>query len=875
MNQELIAVFTADGFWIDSQETKDKHTFFDENWLKRFRDHPYEALFYFGFLTNIKGISVSMTFIHRLSMFFINNLAKDATTQLTRVATEVSDETLLELLKDVPFAIGSEFITAEWLRAITFQLIQIFNEAIKDYPKSVEDFLKEQNEEITAAGRVYFHLVENKTSDYPFAFLATYATKKEGDLQVSHTPLKHALIEYEGDQEKLLTMLGSVSRVADQSNFISSFMETGELFSPLKLTQQEAYVFLTEVAMYEASGVMCRIPNWWRKKSATPKLSVSIGETAPSHVGMEALLSFSPDIFLDGEKMTRKELEALMNETSGLALLKGKWVEVDHEKLKALLDAYEQAQKLAEDGDLTLSDALRAQLQLEQLIALDEGTVEVEISQGQWLKTLKNRLLSPAEIESLDVGIDFKASLRHYQQEGFDWLRLMNSIGFGALLADDMGLGKTVQILALLEHKRQVAEAHKTLLIIPTSLLNNWQKELEKFAPKINHKILHSSKEEISIEKDVDIHLYITTYGMAVRLEELQAFKWDLVILDEAQAIKNPGTKQTKTIKKIPSTTRIAMTGTPIENKLADLWSIFDFLNSGMLGNAKEFTAFAKKLSSEGDYSRLKEVVNPFILRRLKTDKSIISDLPDKIEANAYPELSKKQIVLYQKLIKELEMTLEEAEGIQRKGVVLASIMKFKQICNHPDQYLGQTGFKPTESGKFERLKEICETIHEKRERVLVFTQFKEMTKPIATYLESIFGRSGFVLHGGTTVKKRGEMVEAFSGDDYIPFMVLSLKAGGVGLNLTNANHVIHFDRWWNPAIENQATDRAFRIGQQKNVLVHKFVTKGTIEEKIDQMLVEKQRLSGDIIAASGENWITELDNNELMNLFNLDVGGV
>jgi len=873
MNQELIAIFTEAGFWLDIQQTKEKAAFFSQEWLAKFAKNPAEALFHFGFFNDADKLSPTLSFLHQLSTRFIHHLAQDATIELTRVATEISDDDVIKLLNYAPFALGSEFITATWIRQIFSQLAYIFNEKIQDHRQSVEDFLKAQSAEIQVAGRVYFHLVESKSTDYPFAFLATYATKKSGDLQVSHLPLKHALVEYESDQEKLIAMLACVSKVADRSPFISQFMETGELFSPLKLTEQEAYAFLTEVAMYEASGVMCRIPNWWRKKAVVPKLSVSIGNTAPAYVNMESLLSFSPEFFLDGEKITRAEIEALMSQSNGLALLKGKWIEVDHDKLTNLLNAYDQAQKLASSEELTLADAMRAQLQIEQLVNVGENTVEIEVSQGQWLKALKNRMLAPAEIESLDVGADFLATLRHYQQEGFDWLRLMNSLGFGALLADDMGLGKTVQILALLEHKRQTENA-KTLLIVPTSLINNWQLEIRKFAPKLNFRILQTTKENVEISKNDQTHLYITTYGMAVRLEQLQAFNWDLVILDEAQAIKNPGTKQAKTIKSIPSSTRIAMTGTPIENKLADLWSLFDFLNNGMLGSAKEFSTFAKKLAEKGDYHRLKDIVNPFILRRLKTDKSVISDLPDKIESNTYPTLSKKQIVLYKKLTEELAKHLadDQIEGIARKGMILASITKFKQICNHPDQYLGQTGFKASESGKFEQLTEICETICQKRERVLVFTQFKEMTTPIATHLEAIFGRQGLVLHGATTVKKRGELVEAFSSDEYIPFMVLSLKAGGVGLNLTNANHVVHFDRWWNPAIENQATDRAFRIGQQKNVLVHKFVTKGTIEEKIDQMIATKQQLSQDIIAASGENWLTEFNNDELIDLFSLDV---
>ncbi|PKM81776.1 MAG: ATP-dependent helicase, partial [Firmicutes bacterium HGW-Firmicutes-13] len=380
---------------------------------------------------------------------------------------------------------------------------------------------------------------------------------------------------------------------------------------------------------------------------------------------------------------------------------------------------------------------------------------------------------------------------------------------------------------------------------------------------------------KLDLQNIDDANLYITTYGMAVRLEELKTVKWDLVILDEAQAIKNPGTKQTKAVKQLKASSKIAMTGTPIENSLSDLWSLFDFLNAGLLGTAKEFTKFSKRLKDgNADYSKLRAVVNPFILRRLKTDKTVIADLPEKTEIKSYATLTKKQVVLYNGLVKELEHKLETAEGIERKGLVLASIMKFKQICNHPDQFLGQTTFHHNHSGKFDRLLDICETIYGKRERVLVFTQFKEMTQPISDFLETIFNRKGLILHGGTSVKKRPELVDKFCGEEYVPFMVLSLKAGGVGLNLMAANHVIHFDRWWNPAVENQATDRAFRIGQQKNVMVHKFITSGTIEEKIDMMIEEKSKLAGDIIASSGESWITELDNKQLMELFTLVQAG-
>ena len=365
--------------------------------------------------------------------------------------------------------------------------------------------------------------------------------------------------------------------------------------------------------------------------------------------------------------------------------------------------------------------------------------------------------------------------------------------------------------------------------------------------------------------------LVITTYALIQRYEWLQSYSWNYIILDEAQAIKNPGTKQANAIKNLTSCNRIVMTGTPIENRLTDLWSLFDFLNPGLLGNPREFKQFSKSLKDDNSgYSRLRKLISPYILRRLKSDKSVISDLPEKVEMKTYAPLSKKQVFLYKNIVEEIKQIIAETEGIQRKGLILSSLMKFKQICNHPDQYLGTGGFEEKESGKFLRLREICETIYDKREKVLIFTQFKEITEPLCDFLENIFKRKGLILHGSVAVSKRKKIIEQFQSQSYVPFMVLSLKAGGVGLNLTEANHVIHFDRWWNPAVENQATDRVFRIGQKKNVIVHKFLTKGTVEERIDMMLEEKSRLSQDVIAGTGGGWITEMKDDDLVDLFRL-----
>ena len=438
-----------------------------------------------------------------------------------------------------------------------------------------------------------------------------------------------------------------------------------------------------------------------------------------------------------------------------------------------------------------------------------------------------------------------------------------------------MGLGKTLQILTFLEKLRASNKDARVLLIVPASLLGNWEKETQKFTPKITYTILHGkTKAQLEQELSADnCFVYITTYGMATRTEMLTEKVWDCLILDEAQAIKNPATKQTRAIKKIRSRQRIAMTGTPIENDLTNLWSLFDFLNKGLLGTSSEFRDFSKKLSDDKQgYQKLKGIVSPFILRRVKTDKNVIADLPEKLEQTEYISLSKKQSVLYRKQVSELERILsDEQSKMQRRGAVLAAILKLKQICNHPDQFLGQTAFDPSESGKFAMLKEICETIYEKRERVLIFTQYREITEQLAQYLEKIFHRKGLIIHGGVPAKKRSKLVDEFNGENYVPFMVLSVKAGGTGLNLTAANHVIHFDRWWNPAVEDQATDRAFRIGQKNNVLVHKLVSKGTVEEKIDELIKSKRELSDNIIGSGGEKWITEMSDRELLKLLRLE----
>ncbi|HUD60138.1 MAG TPA: DEAD/DEAH box helicase, partial [Acetobacteraceae bacterium] len=412
------------------------------------------------------------------------------------------------------------------------------------------------------------------------------------------------------------------------------------------------------------------------------------------------------------------------------------------------------------------------------------------------------------------------------------------------------------------------------------SLLANWAAEIEKFAPDLNAMIVHPSAmtaeqvKQFTPAQAVQLDLAITSYGSLLRISALAETEWRFAILDEAQAIKNPNAKQTRAAKALKATARIALTGTPVENHLGDLWSIFDFINPGLLGSARQFSRYAKGLTDRehNPYGPLRELVRPYILRRMKTDKAIISDLPDKTEVKAYCSLSRKQAALYEQAVQDLAKRLQDADGIERKGIVLAMLMRLKQICNHPSQWLNDNAWAEQDSGKLARLREISEVVASRQEKLLVFTQFREMTAPLATFLGGIFGRPGLVLHGETAVKHRRALVQTFQDDETVPFFVLSLKAGGSGLTLTAASHVVHFDRWWNPAVENQATDRAFRIGQKRNVLVHKFVCRGTVEEKIDALIDSKQTVSDELLSGAGEINLTEMQDAELLRMVALDL---
>jgi len=795
----------------------------------------------------------------------------------------------------VPPMTGAEYLSAAVLADLWRGMDAAFDVELADARLSVQAFLKGRHPAWNLIGRVHFSLAENRRDEAaPFAFLATYTTRLSAEAKAQHMPLGKALQEYAGakNRERLLSLLLPIQRAAEHCDWLKIMVDAGEIFHPLRWSPQQALQFLKDVPAIESAGVAVRMPASWRmNRPARPQVKATVGGHAPSKLGMDALLDFRMDVTLDGERLSATEIKRLLAHSDGLVLIRGKWVEIDHEGLRRALDKFEAIERRAASDGLSFGEAMR--MLAGAGIAENDSGGQADIDWGQavagpWLAETLAALRRPDGLARIDPGKSLQGTLRPYQLAGVQWLYLLTQLRLGACLADDMGLGKTIQVLSLLlTLKNEPGDKRKTsLLVAPASLLANWASEIARFAPSLKARVAHPSAapaEKLNTDDadnpaDVDlladVDLVITSYGFLARSPWLGAAPWRLVVLDEAQAIKNPAAQQTKMVKQLRADTRIALTGTPIENRLGDLWSIFDFINPGLLGSSKQFSSFVKGLADRphGTYGPLRELVRPYILRRLKSDKSVIADLPDKTEVKAFCALGRRQAALYQQAVEELARRLEDVDGIQRRGMVLAFLMRLKQICNHPSQWLGDGAWVEKDSGKFARLRDIVEVIAARQEKVLIFTQFKETTAPLAAFVGSVFGRAGLVLHGETAVKKRQELVRQFQEDENIPFFVLSLKAGGAGLNLTAASHVVHFDRWWNPAVENQATDRAFRIGQTKNVLVHKFICRGTVEDKIDQLIESKKQLAGDLLGGGAEMALTEMKDAELLKLVALDL---
>ncbi|MBD0270034.1 MAG: DEAD/DEAH box helicase, partial [Cyanobacteria bacterium Co-bin8] len=673
-------------------------------------------------------------------------------------------------------------------------------------------------------------------------------------------------------EQQLLLNLGYAARIYSD---LWRGLETDEPVG-IFLNLEAAFGFLKEAAwVLEDAGYKVIVPAWWTpqgRQRAKVRLrakgkSLSGGEDkAKSYFSLDRLVEYQYDLAIGGEPVSEQEWHQLVNAKTPLVQFRGQWMELDQDKMQQMLQFWQAQQQ--ENPELSLLDFMK-------LTAGEDDSLEIDVDRDNSLADMLAKLGDKNRLQPIDNPQTLAGRLREYQKRGVSWLQYLEQLGLNGCLADDMGLGKTIQVIARLLQERealggpsQLAKIPPTLLVAPTSVVGNWAREIQKFAPNLKAAVHHGSErakdakafKQVCREHDVLITSFALARKDAKLLGEIQ---WHRIVLDEAQNIKNPKAALTKSILKLSAPHRLALTGTPIENRLLDLWSIFNFLNPGYLGNQTQFRrSFELPIQKSGDprqSTTLKKLVEPFILRRVKTDQSIIKDLPDKVEQKLYCNLTKEQASLYEAVVKDVEEQINQTEGIQRKGLILATLTKLKQVCNHPMQFL-QDGseFTPERSHKLTRLSEMVEEAVEEGESLLIFTQFRELGDALEKYLRHTCRRNTYYLHGGTTQPKREQMIREFQDPETEPsIFVLSLKAGGVGITLTKANHVFHFDRWWNPAVENQATDRVFRIGQTRNVQVHKFVCSGTLEEKIHDLIESKKALAEQVVGA-GENWLTE-----------------
>jgi SNF2 family DNA or RNA helicase len=695
------------------------------------------------------------------------------------------------------------------------------------------------------------------------------------------------------------TLLSEIGRAARIFAPLERALEESQP-AGVELSTAEAHRFLTEFApALREQGFGVADPKWWGGSGAQLGLLLDIetedsppaaaarrdgGDGAESPVfGLHALVDYRWRIAVGNRTLTIEEFEKLATSRSPLVKVGGQWVEIKKDKLASIRKVFDESGS----GQMSLAEAMRLAYASDEE---DLGAQILGVRASGWAGELigeeQDSLETDRRIEMIEQPPDLAGDLRAYQRSGLSWLAFLDRLGLGGCLADDMGLGKTIQLIALLLYERgKAAEPPApTLVVAPTSVVGNWRREAAKFAGNLRT-IVHHGPERLTgepfAERAREADLVITTYALAHRdFETLSGVHWRRVCLDEAQNIKNPSSKQSQAVRGLPADRRVALTGTPVENRLTELWSIMEFLNPGYLGSAARFRRkFSLPVERRRDAHRtrqLRQLVQPFVLRRLKTDPTVVPDLPKKVETKEHAHLTPEQSALYEQSVSEMLGEVERSEGVRRRGIVLATLIKLKQICNHPAQLLKdwspQAGRPPkaSRSGKATRLVQMLDEVVAAGDQALVFTQFRKMGEILAAMLRHDLDRDVLLLHGGTPQAAREQMIERFQkADGSAPIFILSLKAGGVGMNLTAASHVFHYDRWWNPAVENQATDRAHRIGQDKTVHVHKFIVSGTLEERIDEMLEQKMELAETIIG-SGEEWLTELSTTELREMLRL-----
>ncbi len=792
---------------------------------------------------------------------------------------------------------GDGVVAYRWLRALFAEdpRVDASPAQLRALDRSVQAWLRNLHVAGTGSFHVAFRLTPPQPSEangQPFAWSLDYLLQARDDpsllvpaqevWQTRGNVLRRLGRQFDRPQERLLAALGYAARIFPP---IHRSLQ-GACPQQLSLSTDEAFTFLREAApLLEQSGFGVLVPPWWNRRSAQLGLRLRVRPKSqstggsPGRLNTSQLFEYRWELSVGDTTLTREEFEALVALKSPLVQIRGQWVQLDPEQIEAVLRFWESKRW---EGEATLLEALQMGLGAEQ--AVQELPVNDVAFEG-WLNEWLQQLTGHERLAELPQPTSLRGQLRPYQRYGYSWLEFLRRWGLGACLADDMGLGKTIETLALLLRDKEQGQAEgPVLLICPTSVVGNWEREVQRFAPDLSV-MIHQGNDRLQggefAVAAARYDLVITSYALARRdAETLQVVSWRGVVLDEAQNIKNPAAKQTQVIRRLPAGFRIALTGTPVENRLSELWSIMHFLNPGYLGSREAFRrSFAIPIERYGDEEatrRLKTLVSPFILRRVKTDPRVIQDLPEKMEMKVYCHLTEEQASLYEAIVRDSLTQIEQADGLNRRGLILAMLMKLKQVCDHPMLFLHQANDHSISahalsgrSGKLERLSEMLEEVLAAGDRALIFTQFAEMGHLLHHYLQQALGCPALFLHGGTPARQRDQMVARFQSENGPPIFILSLKAGGTGLNLMRANHVFHFDRWWNPAVEDQATDRAFRIGQVRNVQVHKLISLGTLEEMIDE-LIEGKRALARAIVGSGEQWLTELSTDELRQLVTL-----
>lgn len=781
--------------------------------------------------------------------------------------------TLVRGVRDWLSRLDERGADSEWL--LCFRLIEPENEPLPDFGAPGRDVRWVLNFELQSA-------------EHPETVVDA-ATLWNGPADATTVGGLHL----ESPHDLLLAELARAGRVYPA---IDRSIEQDDEPSQLLLSTTQAYDFLREIRpLLVDQGFVVRTPEWWEAPASrlgvTLELfgdedsaqSVADGSTSSSdraRLGLDAIVDYQWRLSLGDTTLTTDEFEELTELKTPLVRISGKWVELRPDDVRAARTFLSQNP----GGSTSLGSALRLAFGID---AEEAGLHVRGVNAQGWTR----RLFSPEDegdrFEPLPQPRGVRGQLRPYQLNGLSWLAFLDRLGLGACLADDMGLGKTVQLLALVqaeqERMKPDEKAPPTLVIAPLSVIANWKREAARFTPDLRVMVHHGPERAVGddfVERASRCHLVITTYALANRdVDTMSKMMWRRVVLDEAQNIKNPAAKQTKSIMSLPASRRIALTGTPVENRLSELWSIMNFCNAGYLGSLGEFrrrfAAPIERRHNRGRAEQLRSLTRPFILRRLKTDPAVAADLPSKIENKVYSHLTPEQAAMYERAVNGMLSEVDRAEGMRRRGIVLATLIKLKQICNHPAQALGEpvesaAALNIRRSGKTLRLTEMLEEVLAEGQQALVFTQFRQMGKLLASMLRRTLDRDVLFMHGGTPARERQRMIDQFqAADGSSPIFLLSLKAGGFGLNLTAASHVFHFDRWWNPAVENQATDRAHRIGQTRTVHVHKFIVAGTLEERIDQMIEEKSDLA-DRIIGSGERGLTELSTETLRDLLTL-----